>query len=513
MVQKLISKLSVLLVLLTFVAACSDKTAYTDVIPADAAMVISIDLQSLALKAGLNDPVQEAMKQRLMSALKDGTTASTFEQLEKVINNPLQSGIDLLSPIYGFTDPSLSYTALVARVKSQDDLHSLLETLVKEQNFQPIVEKEGYNHIKSEGLLLIFNQTALVVATSLTNQTDEELEGEIAKLLHQDASKSINSNLGFEQMREQQGDIRFLLQAEVLAKALSMSSDELKTITGGDSKELNILGNLRFDKGRIALQARYHTTNEATAKTLKENEKLFVELDKKLLNYFPASTPLLMSVGINGKELANKLIDQPLLKEELERPESFDELKEMVSAFQGDLSFGLLNIVNGDPTWVVYAEVNQDDLLKRLVANMSLFGLTEKTLIKQGNERYMIDSEDQKSYLGVQNKLFYFTNDATLASQIGKNANPSIQSSKCISNIDKKKAFMTLNFKSLLKDNSSLVYYYLMGNAAESLIPLFSHLETSIDLNGTSEIALVFENQEDNTLKQLLSLGKLYLGL
>ena len=44
MVKKMISRLSVLAVLIAFLAACSKTSEYTNVIPADASVVASINL-------------------------------------------------------------------------------------------------------------------------------------------------------------------------------------------------------------------------------------------------------------------------------------------------------------------------------------------------------------------------------------------------------------------------------------------------------------------------------------
>ena len=55
MAKKMISRLSVLAVLIVFLAACSKTMEYTNIIPADATVVTSINLKSLASKAGLND--------------------------------------------------------------------------------------------------------------------------------------------------------------------------------------------------------------------------------------------------------------------------------------------------------------------------------------------------------------------------------------------------------------------------------------------------------------------------
>ena len=108
MAKKMISRLSVLAVLIVFLAACSKTVEYTNIIPADATVVTSINLKSLASKAGLNDKENEAAKQKVLEALKSGMNAATFQQLEKVMNNPSESGIDVEAPVYVFTSPSLT---------------------------------------------------------------------------------------------------------------------------------------------------------------------------------------------------------------------------------------------------------------------------------------------------------------------------------------------------------------------------------------------------------------------
>ncbi len=42
----------------------------------------------------MNDKENEAAKQKLLEAMKSGMNAATFQQLEKVINNPGASGLD-----------------------------------------------------------------------------------------------------------------------------------------------------------------------------------------------------------------------------------------------------------------------------------------------------------------------------------------------------------------------------------------------------------------------------------
>ena len=203
MAKKMISRLSVLAVLMVFLAACSKQTEYTNVIPADATAVASIDLKSLANKAGMNDKENEAAKQKLLEALKSGMNAATFQQLEKVINNPGASGLDPEAPIYIFSSPQISGGVFVAKVSNEDDLHASLDVMAKEQICQPVSEADGYSFTTLNGNLLAFNETtAIIISANRASQTEAAKET-ITKLMKQTADNSIAKSGAFQKIAKQ----------------------------------------------------------------------------------------------------------------------------------------------------------------------------------------------------------------------------------------------------------------------------------------------------------------------
>ena len=209
MAKKTISRLSVLAVLIVFLAACSKTSEYTNVIPADASVVASINLKSLASKAGLDDKENEAAKQKVLEALKSGMNAATFQQLEKVMKNPGESGINVESPFYVFSSSSFPYPTVVGKVNNEDKLHASLDVMAKEQICQPVGEADGYSFTTMNSGLLVFNSsTILVVNVSGTTQTDKAKEA-ITNLLKQTASNSIVKSGAFQKMEKQKSDINF----------------------------------------------------------------------------------------------------------------------------------------------------------------------------------------------------------------------------------------------------------------------------------------------------------------
>lgn len=93
MKKSLFPHLALMAVLMVFVSACSKKSEYTNVIPANATVVASINMKSLADKAGLNDKENKEAKQKLIDALKDGMNAATFQQVEMILKDSQKSEI------------------------------------------------------------------------------------------------------------------------------------------------------------------------------------------------------------------------------------------------------------------------------------------------------------------------------------------------------------------------------------------------------------------------------------
>lgn len=174
MVKKMISRLLVSAMLIVFIAACSQKSEYTSAIPADASAVASINLKSLADKSGLKDKENEAAKQKMIEALKSGTTAATFQQLEKVLNNPKESGIDVDAPVYVFTSPSFPYASLVTKILDIDKLRISLDVMVKEQICQPVEETDGYSYavVANQNIFAFNETTAMLVQVNRKSQME-----------------------------------------------------------------------------------------------------------------------------------------------------------------------------------------------------------------------------------------------------------------------------------------------------------------------------------------------------
>ncbi|WP_336527445.1 DUF4836 family protein, partial [Bacteroides acidifaciens] len=306
MAKKMISRLSVLTVLIVFLTACSKTSEYTNVIPADASVVASINLKSLASKAGLNDKENETAKQKVLEALKSGMNAATFQQLEKVMKNPSESGIDIESPFYVFSSSSFPYPAIVGKVSNEDNLHTSLDVMTKEQICQPVSEADGYSFTTMNGILLAFNNsTVMIVTVNGTSQTEKAKKG-ITDLMKQTADNSIVKCGAFQKMEQQKSDVNFFASMKTIP-ATYRSQASMGLPAEVKPEDITLVGGLNFEKGKIALKSENYTENDAVKALLKKQMESFGKTNGTFAKYFPASTLMFLNIGVKGEGLYNLL--------------------------------------------------------------------------------------------------------------------------------------------------------------------------------------------------------------
>ena len=296
MVKRMISQLSVLAVLIVFMAACSKKADYIHVIPADASAVASINLNSLADKAGLNDKQNEGMKQKMMEALKSGMNAAAFQQLEKIMKNPSQSGIDVKAPVFVFTSKTFISPTIVAKVSNIEDLRASLDLMAKEGICQPIAEEEGYSFTSlQKNNLLVFNENAAVMTEAYGTSQMDVAKQTISTLLKQTEENSIASNGSFRKMQDQKGDINFFASMDAVPKMYTQQIS-LGLSSQIDLSEVKAVGNLNFEKGKIALQIETYSDNAETDALLKKQAQAVKKLNTTFHQNFTESTHALLNI-------------------------------------------------------------------------------------------------------------------------------------------------------------------------------------------------------------------------
>ena len=517
MVKRMISRLSVLGVLIVFMAACSKKAEYIHVIPADASAVASVNLNTLADKAGLNDKENEGMKQKMMEALKSGMNAAAFQQLEKIMKDPSQSGIDIKAPVFVFTSKTFITPAMVAKVSNIDDLRASLDLMAKEGICQPIAEEDGYSFTTlQKNSLLVFNENAAVLTEAYGTSQMDVAEKTISTLLKQTEENSIMKNSGFKKMQNQKGDINFFASMDAVPK-ISSQQISMGLSSHLDLSEVLAVGNLNFEKGKIALQIETYSDNAETDALLKKQAQAVKKLNTTFLQNFPESTLAFLNIGVNGAAFYDLLLNNEEFRRNVSLAKA-EEVKSLFASFDGDISIGLINVtMNSAPTFAAYADAKNGNALKALYNKKKELKLgRNEDIIQLGENEYVYKSNTNNVFFGIRNKQMYATNDELLYKNISKPVDKSIKDAGYVSDMKGKNVFFVINMDAIL---DLPVVKMITGFGGEEyqtyykLASQISYIEAFSDSEGKTETAILLKNKDVNALKQIVDFAKQFAGM
>lgn len=196
----------------------SEKTIYTHAIPPNATEVAAIRLQTLVEKTGLNETESQDLQQKLTALLLENGNQTLAQEVERLWQNPSETGIDWKADAYLFHAPSLHNPALALKIDNIEKLEKLFATLAGEQLCTSPAKVEGYRQVEISdvGLLLAYNDGTLLAVYGDSPDEVKKLQPAITSLMKQTVDKSIHANPHFESTMKQNGDIVLLATPEVL---------------------------------------------------------------------------------------------------------------------------------------------------------------------------------------------------------------------------------------------------------------------------------------------------------
>lgn len=488
---------------LVLAASCSHPGDYTNAIPAEATEVVSIDLQSLALKAGVDDPQNAEALQKLSQTLASGVSADAQKAVETFFDNPSEAGIDFGKPVYIFHSSETNRQGFIAAVDDTDKLKNLLKATQSETQMADVAEKDGYNYCYNDRAFVAFNATTLLVLPTTDTPDIAQLHQEVAALLGQKAEQSVHSQQAFRQMQETQGDVRMMMTASTFLQfypdpMLKSMMDSLHM------QNIQYIGGLSFEPGRMAINASYTSDDPQAQAFIEKQLKTTRPLQNTFASYFPQSTLFYLTLGMDGKEVFAQLDENPQLKKALSAKDR-ELVKTLVASLENDFTLGITGLnAQGNPTILAYAETNNADLLNQLYEATKGQGGNDLTKLDNGD--YLYTDKGMKVYMGMRGKQLVMTNDEALYRNAGKESKPSLLDTDFAKEIEGQRLVTVVNAEAVF--NLPIVkmatgflspQYHAMVTAAENI----SYLEMSSE--GTKGlVVLQLKDQKTNALKQIV---------
>lgn len=349
-------------IFMLLLASCTDGSKYVLALPDDAALVASVNLKTLSQKAGLNDEKEKSVARKLKAVL--GSDLSSQELVDKIIQNPSESGIALEDNIYFFVRKQAASAGVLARVSSRSAVADLLEAFHEQQLCGALRESGGCTWTVMGNTLIAYSDIALVAMTPLRQGEAKDLQYQAERLLRQKEGEGFASTPDYQKMMESKGDIVTLASLELLP------SEYVTPLTMGVSAELKLkdvkaLATLSFENGKAVADIIPVITDGVMNDLLEKQLKACSVLKGHYLDTFSSNTGVWMAMNIDGGQIFSLLNENPTMRRQFKTSMIPLDFAAIFNAVKGDVTIAFPNPLRSRD-FIMYADVVNRDFLQTL---------------------------------------------------------------------------------------------------------------------------------------------------
>ncbi len=499
MIKKLF-KLSLVSVLLAL-AACSPQTEYTHAIPKNASVVMGMELDEMATKAGLNGATGEKVVAKLKTLVKGGLQGDAAQLAERIIEHPAESGLSFDDKVYLFATPHTEAIAVLAKVTDEGKVETLLEAFEKESLATPLREESGCRWTQMGGALCAFNNgTFLLLQPSRGDAAG--MKGTLLSLMRQEQGEGFSALPEFAKVKAEGND---------MASVINLSAVPYEWTT---PLRMGLSSNLRledikyfvaanFEQGRVVVNSESLIQNPMVLSFFDAMDKVMQPIGGKYLDFYPGNTLLWAGGNIQGKTLYQMLCQNPTIKQVLDNPLLPVDVEYIFSSIEGDFSIGFDN-----QNYLLYADVTNSGFLKTFEDLRPLLALTggQITLDNVGKDEYLMRTYYGNFWFGVKNNRLYVTNNGTWAEEAGRTYGASLAVKPWASEVKDNRLLASLNMAEMANMRITLTGNASVDGAIQLVKSQCNYLNASMTDWRHGKAELVLKDKDMNLLQWLVGI-------
>lgn len=477
MKTKVLSVIGVVMMLVF--AACSGEKDYVNVIPADVSLVASFDLEQLVENCELSEADYDKLKSEVGKAVKDGMDARQTAVIDRIMADPLESGVDFRKKAYMFAMPEAKEVAFLFSVSDKDKLDALMNAMG-----ESLEEADGCRYMMpGEKSVMIYNESVLLFAGTTAGTAEALKQKVFGWISGKGASYAATGE--FRKLEAAEGEIAIVTSLDIMPQEYKMVG-AMGLPQGVELKDIKNLVSLCFEKGELVMDIEALYLTDAVRNMAESQKKLYSgKVTDKFFGKFPADAMVWLGLNMNGKELYTYLLNNPVVGSQLQQAGMPVDAGKVMSAIDGEIAFGAWE-EQGVPRFSIYAEVNNDDFLSDLDIFKPLF-------------------DKQHIRFGIEDKVFYLTNSQ------GEEFEQTLADAAWAEEAEGKLVFGAMNIRSYaalmsgLSPNSAAV--------ATAVADAFDYVMMYGDDYDRSRLVLAMKDKDTNVLKQWIDLAKKMNGL
>lgn len=497
---------SILFIGILFLASCSPKTEYTHALPKNASIVVGMELDQMANKAGLNGSEGERVVKKLKTLMKGGLQGDAAQLAERIIDQPSESGLSFDDKVYLFATPHAEALAILAKVTDEGKLETLMNVLQKESIATPLREESGCRWTQVGGALCAFNNgTFLLLQPSKGDASG--MKGTLLSLMRQKEGEGFASLPEFTKIEAPGNDIASVVNLSAVPYELTTP---LRMGLSADIRleDIKYFVSANFEPGKVVMNSESLISNPKILGFFDTMDKVIQPIQGKYLDYYQGNTLLWASGRIDGKELYRMLCQNPTIKQMLDNPLLPVDVEYIFSSIQGDFAVGRSTLYTDN--YLLYADVTNSDFLKTFEDLRPMLALTGGQIVLDnvGTDEYVMRTYEGNYYFGVKDNRLYVTNNRSFAEEAGRTYGASMGVKPWSAEVKQNRLYASVNLSAIAKAYRS---YSFTGNKQVDtflmlLINQCNYLNASMPDWRQGKAELVLNDKDQNLLKLLVSM-------
>lgn len=497
---------SILFIGILFLVSCSPKTEYTHALPKNASIVVGMELDQMANKAGLNGSEGEKVIKKLKTLMKGGLQGDAAQLAERIIDQPSESGLSFDDKVYLFATPHAEALAILAKVTDEGKLETLMNVLQKESIATPLREESGCRWTQVGGALCAFNNgTFLLLQPSKGDASG--MKGTLLSLMRQKEGEGFASLPEFTKIEAPGNDIASVVNLSAVPYELTTP---LRMGLSADIRleDIKYFVSANFEPGKVVMNSESLISNPKILGFFDTMDKVIQPIQGKYLDYYQGNTLLWASGRIDGKELYRMLCQNPTIKQMLDNPLLPVDVEYIFSSIQGDFAMGRSTLYTDN--YLLYADVTNSDFLKTFEDLRPMLALTGGQIVLDnvGTDEYVMRTYEGNYYFGVKNNRLYVTNNRSFAEEAGRTYGASMGVKPWSAEVKQNRLYASVNLSAIAKAYRS---YIFTGNKQVDtflmlLINQCNYLNASMPDWRQGKAELVLNDKDQNLLKLLVSM-------
>lgn len=498
---------------LLLLASCSPKTEYTNALPKNASMVVALELDEMAQKAGLNGAEGEGAVNKLKALIKGGLQGEAAQLAERIIDQPSESGLSFDDKVYLFATPHAEALAILAKVTDEGKLETLLEVLEKESIANPLREESGCRWTQVGGALCAFNNgTFLLLQPSKGDASG--MKGTLLSLMRQEEGEGFNALPEFAKLEAEGNDVASVMNLSTIPYEWTTP---LRMGLSADIRleDIKYFVSVNFEQGKVVAKSESLIQNPKIQGFFDVMDKVMQPIGGKSLDYYEGNTLAWAGGNIQGKELYQMLCQNPTIKQMLDNPLFPVDVEYIFSSVQGDFAIGWDKLTSKD--FLMYADVTNAEFLKTFEDLRPLLALTggQIALDNVSENEYLMHTYYGKFWFGMKDKRLYVTNNRTWAEEAGRTYGASLGVKPWAKEVKENRLYASFNFTAMSNELSLYRSLPILGGQQNTtLVKAFAsqcdYLNVSMPDWRQGKAELVLKDKNANLLQIIVGmLGKL----